>query len=547
MIIRKPFAFIVEKFKLLHFIVLIPCIYLIYMFWRISDFFNTFVSDGYVTTIADVGGKYFSFLMVITTVIVIIFATLFTILFKRKNKFYLPYLLVLIIYLIVLGTCLFLPGLLHSAEVASLESSSSLIVRGVVSILFYSQIVSGLVIILLSFGFDVRTGDFLDIKEEINLDEDDSEEVEINLKSDDYKAKRFARRYAREIKYYIIENKNIFKVLGIILGVVIVFFAGKFILSLNRSVKVDQSFSYSSFNLSFNSSVLSTLDYNGNVIRKGKIYLASKVTVTNRTNGLLALATYDFCLEVDDDCYYPVLDKSGKFIDLAKPYYGEQIGKNSTNEYVLVYELDESLIKNKYKIKVLDSLTYKKNDVIPKYKEVVVTPAFSDSIKNVGTYNLNDEIDLAGTTLKNTKLKVTKADISQYYRYSYFECKSDDCDVDSCTDESENCKKLQDAVAAGYSKYFVIMDGEFTLDENSSYSKYKLGSNDFFGDFATINYRIKDNDGNVVVNNYTGVKNATPKKSKGKIILEANSVIKDATEIDLVLTIRNQRYTLKLK
>jgi len=541
MIIRKPFAFLVEKFKLLHFIVLVPCIYLIYMFWRLSDFFNEFVIDGYVTTIADVSGKYYSFLMVIAALIIVVFTGLVTALFKKKNKFYIPYLLIVIVYSVIFVSTLILPGLLDSAETASLESSSSLIIRGVMSIIFYAQIISSIALLLLSFGLDIRTGEFLDIKEEINLDENDSEEVEINIKSDDYRAKRFVRRYIREIKYYVIENKNIFKVIGVILGIVILFFVGKFILSLNRNVRVDQTFGYSNFSLSFNSSLLSSLDYNGNVISKDKIYLANKVTVTNRTNNLLALSTYDFCLEIGDDCYYPKLDRSGKFIDLAKPYYAEQIGRGSTTEYVLVYELDNSLVRSKYKIKVLDSLTYKKDKVIPKYKEINIAPTFSDSVKVVGTYAINDEIDLSKTTLLNSKIKITNYSVSQFYRYNYYKCKEDDCDVEACTDDNEKCVKLQDGVAAGFGKYFIIMDGEFVLDENSSYSKHKLGSNDFFEDFIDVNYKIDGKE------NTIGVKDATPKKSNGRMILEVNSVIKDADEINLFITVRDQRFILKLK
>ena len=529
MIIRKPFAFLVEKFKILHFIVLIPCIYLIYMFWRLSDFFNTFVVDGYITTIADVASKYYSFLMVLACIVIFIFNALVTSLFKRKNKYHIPYLILTIIYFAIFIITLFIPGLLHSAELSELQSSTSLIIRGLMSIVFYIEIISTIFFILLAFGLNIKTGEFTDIRDEINLDEEDSEEVEINIKSDDYKVKRFIRRYIREIKYYVIENKNIFKVLGIILAVVIVFFLGKFILSLNRTVRVDQTFGYSNFSISFNSSVLSTLDYNGNEISKGKIYLANKVSVTNRTNGLLTLATDDFCLEIAGDCYYPKLDRSGKFIDLAKPYYAEQIGGGKSYEYVLVYELDESLAKARYKVKILDSLTYKKNEVIPKYKEITLTPAFSDTINNVGTYSLNDEINLSNTNLLNTRLLVKNYEISQYFRYNYEYC------------YNENCSDSQDAIAASFGKYFIILDAEFNLDENSSYSKYKLGSNDFFEDFTDVEYKLNDN-------TYTlDVKDVTPKKVNDKLVLEVNSSIKDAEEINLIITVRDKRYILKLK
>ena len=166
MIIRKPYAFLVEKFKLLHFIVLIPCIYLIYMFWRVSDFFNTFVVNNYVTTEINLSDKYYSFLMILGAIIIISFCLLVASLFKKKNKFYYPYLLIVILYVIVFFTSAFLPGLLHNAENELLESSASLIIRGVMSVEFYVQIIAILMFILLAFGFDIRNGEFLDIKEE---------------------------------------------------------------------------------------------------------------------------------------------------------------------------------------------------------------------------------------------------------------------------------------------------------------------------------------------------------------------------------------------
>lgn len=529
MIIRKPFAFLVEKFKLLHFIILVPCIYLIYMFWHLKDFFDKFVVDGYVTSLYDVVSKYYSFLMIIACLIVIAFTILVAILFKKKNRFYLSYLFLTFVYLIVLVITLFTPGLLHNAELAKLESSTSLVVRGVMGIVFYAQIVSSIFLLLLTFGFNIKTGEFSDIKDEINLDEEDSEEVEINLRTDNYKVKRFANRYKREIKYYIIENKNIFKVLAGILAVVLLFFIGKFIFSLNRTVRVDQSFSYSNFSVSFNNSLLSTLDYNGNVISSGKIYLANKVSVTNRTNALLTFKTDDFCLEVDGECIYPILDKSGKFIDLAKPYYAEKIGAGKTYEYVLVYELDETMARSKYKIKILDSLTYKKKEVIPKYKEINLSPEFSDSVKSMGLYELNDEISFSQTTMLNSTLNISDFELSQYFRYTYEYC------------YQEKCNESMDAIAANYGKYYIILTGNLTLDENASYTKYKLGSNDFFTDFAKIEYSYGGN------NYYLNVVNATPKKVNDKIVLEVNSSIKNADKINLIITIRDKSYTLKLK
>ena len=529
MIIRKPFAFLVEKFKLIHFIVLIPCIYLIYMFWRVSNFFNSFVVNGYVTNISELVSKYYSFLMIIACIIVIAFTILVFLLFKRKNLFYIPYLFLCFTYIVILVITIYLPALLYDAEMAELQSSTSLIVRGVMNIAFYIQIISSVLLLFLTFGFNIKTGEFSDIKDEINLDEEDSEEVEINIRTDNYKVKRFVNRYIREVKYYVIENKNIFKILAGILGVIILFFAGKFILSLNRIVRVDQSFGYSNFLLSFNDSLLSTLDYSGNRISKGKIYLANKLIVTNKTNGLQVLKTDDFCLNIEGECIYPILDKSGKFIDLAKPYYAEKIGGGQQNEIVLVYELEEAMVRSKYKIKVLDSLTYKKDDVIAKYKEITLSPAFSDSVRDIGLYSLNDEINLSKTTMLNTTLNISDYELSQYFRYNYDYC------------YLETCSLSTNAIAADFGKYFVILTGKINLDENASYTKYKLGSNDFFSDFTKIEY-TKDGKKYLL-----DVKDITPKKVEDKIVLETNSSVRNADSINLIITIRDKRYTLKLE
>lgn len=528
MIIRKPFAFIVHRFKTLHLIVLIPCLYIAYMMWNLMNFFNDFVGRGYVTTIEGVLAKYYSFLMLIAPIIVIIFALLVRALFNKKNKNSTPYSIIVLHYIAFIIYVVLLPSLLMQAQNAELASSTSLIVRGVTSIFFYTNIICILLQLLLTFGFDFMSGEFLDIKEEINLDEEDNEEVEINVNKEDYKFKRWINRYIREIKYYIIENKNIFKVLGIIAGAILLIFFVGFLISLNRIVRVDQKFNYSSFSFKFNNSYLTTLDYGGNNILDGKVYLATKVTISNLSNGLESINTDDFCLDINDNCIYPTLDRSGKFLDLAKPYYGEKIGPNQTYEYVLVYELDSNLTNAKYKIKILDKLTHKKDDVIPTYKVITLTPTYTTSVSRVGTYYIDDEVKFDKTSLLNTTLKIKSYELMNTYRYTYDFC------------YNEKCMESQNAVAASSGKTLIVLDADFNMDENASYTKFKLGTNDFFEDFGNIEYTVN---GNTYI---TKVYNKTPKEAN-KIVLEVNSSIKDAQDMNLLITIRDKCYTIKLK
>lgn len=530
MIIRKPFAFIVNHFKAIHFALLIPLMYLGYKLYRLMIFFRNFVSAGFVTSETDIVARYYSLLIPISAIIIAIVSILILALFKQKNKNYIPYLILSVFYILIFIVSFFLPQLLYNYEITDMAGSTSRIISGISNGLFIAQPVAFLLIVLLGFGLDFTSGEFQNIMDEISLDEEDSEQVEINISADNYKAKRFVRKRFRELKYYVVENKNIFKVIGMILGGIAAIFLVMFIISLNRIVRVDQSFSHSSFAISFNDSLLSSLDYNGNRIMNGKIYLAFKVSVKNNSRDLKSLDTGAFWLEIDGNYYYPVLDRSGKFIDLARPYYGEKIGSGDQKEYVVVYELDESLVRKNYKIRILDSITYKENDIIPKYKEITLTPEYSNVVRDEGTYQIGQIVSFSGSTLKNSNITVNSSIITKNYVYEYEFC------------YNEKCSQSKNSVSPSLNNYLIVLDASLNLDENASYTKNKLGSNNFYQDFTRIEYKIGDSESYTIP-----VKDITPSVVKDKTVLEVNSIVNDATSMNLQITIRNKRYNIVLK
>lgn len=530
MIIRKPYAFIVKHYRIIHLILLLPLIFLCIKSYNLMRFFSSFVRHGYKTDIVGLVKVYYSLLIPLFSLIMGAFCITIITLFIKKKRNYSTYLVFAIFYLLLFIISLFIPGILTNFETKDIESAIALLVSGFSGVIFYIQPLIIIMFTLNGFGFDIKNFEFNNIKDEISLDEEDSEEVEVNLGVDNYKFKRLINRYFRELKYYVIENKIYFLVGSTILGLILLFFIGKWIISLNRIVSIDQGFKHSSFSVTFNDALLSTMDYNGNNIQKGKIYLAVKTTIKNNSNTLLSLDTDAFWLQVNGKNYYPVLDRSGKFIDLAKPYYGERIGPGNEQEIVLVYEFDETYLYDRYKIKVLDSLEKKEYDVVGNYREISVKPTYSASIINKGEYNLGDTINLKDTNLLNSDIKFDKYEINKTHQYHYNYC------------FKEDCKDSINSVTAGANKVLLTMDGKITLDENSSYYKHKLGSNKIVQDFMAIEYSI---DGKKYL---TPVKDVTPSNiTDNSILLETSGEIKKAETINLVITVRNLRYILKLK
>ena len=530
MIIRKPYAFIVKYYRIIHLLLLIPLLYIAFKSYRLMDFFHEFVADGYKTSYFDVAKYYYNFLVTLFPFIIFLFNLLIVILFSNKKKGYFTYLIITLFYLGFFVISFLMPGILTSFETKEIESAIALMVNGISGVIFYIQPFLIIIFTLNGFGFNFKTFEFTNIKDEISLDEEDSEEIELNVNISDYRFKRGIRRYFREIKYYIIENKMFFLAFSSIVGLVLLFFIGKWVISLNRIVRVDKTFAHSSFSVSFNDSVLSTLDYNGNTIQNGKVFLAVKTTIKNNTKGLIDLDTDAFWLNIDGKYYYPVLDRSGKFLDIGKPYYGEKIGSGVQEEIVLVYEFDDNEVASKYKIRVLDSLTYKEESVIPKYKEITLKPDLITSVKTKGNYNLGDTINLKDTNLLNTSLTINKYNIDKTYQYHY-----DYCYNDKCSDSINS-------ITAGANKTILALNGKIEIDDKASYFKNKMGSNKFAQDFIKIEYTVNDK------TSISNIKDLTPSNTKDEIVLfEVDNEVRKADKINMVITIRNIRYILKIK
>jgi hypothetical protein len=320
--------------------------------------------------------------------------------------------------------------------------------------------------------------------------------------------------------------------MGIVLGIILVFFVLRFIININKRVTVSQSFNHSNFNISIDDSILTTINYNGTEIRSGYYYLAVLVNVTNKSNSSKVLDTDNFWLDIDNKYYYPILDKSSNFIDLGEPYYGGKIPKGETHKYVLVYELPTKLIRNKYEIKIINSITYKDGVADPTYNKIKLKPKVYKTVESVEYYNISDLVSLSDTKLLNTSLMINNYSLSNKYLYEFSYCYLD------------NCSNKKNSITPSNNKTLLVLDDNLIFDDNSNYKTYKKGSN-FFEDFATIQYEYS-NDSTVY---YSNIVDKTPTDAVNEVnhILEVDYNVQYANKINMVITIRNRKYVIKIK
>ena len=72
MIIRKPFKFLIEHFKIINVILMLLVSFVIFKFFNIMQFFGNFVTNSYTTSEVDLAAHYIGILLPIALIVIIL-------------------------------------------------------------------------------------------------------------------------------------------------------------------------------------------------------------------------------------------------------------------------------------------------------------------------------------------------------------------------------------------------------------------------------------------------------------------------------------------
>ena len=218
MILRKPYAFLIKHFKLIHLILTLPLIYIVRKTHLVVDFFNTYVSNGYqYQTGSDMSTFYINWVLYLSIFLIIAAILSIYYLLKYKEKPVKMYVIMMIYYLVLFIMLIWYAGIISNMAKAVLSAKSARFYRDISLIIYLPQYIFIVFTILRATGFNIRQFNFQNDLKEMQITSEDNEEVEVGLGIDTYKTKRFFRRYKREFKYYYEENKFILILIGTIL------------------------------------------------------------------------------------------------------------------------------------------------------------------------------------------------------------------------------------------------------------------------------------------------------------------------------------------
>lgn len=420
-------------------------------------------------------------------------------------------------------------------ETEVITAEVSRIFRDVSLLLIIPQIVFFISFLIRGLGLNIKKFNFQEDLKELEISEKDNEEVEVTFKQDATNLKRTIRRFFREFKYYLKENK--FMVVIIIL--ILLFISGFVIYNnipeiINENYSQGEMFNINGIQYSIDDSIITNLDYSGNIISKNKYYLAVKLHIENLTNDDIDIDYNNFRLEIEGEYIYPSIDKGILFIDYAENIKSNKIKAQTKQTISLVFEINSKDIKDnkKYRIKIANGSSLKDKLQVGKFNYVDITPVVINKIVNENNYLIGEEISFENSNLGESILKISNPIIDNKHIYDYKVCENDVCNTYKGIINLDYTKK---------DRTLLVLEYEYLLSEKVPFYKTSSNINTLIETFGKIKYVENDE---IMYNKIDAV---TPKNLNNKIVLEVTNKIVKAEEIYLTIVIRNKEYNIKIK
>lgn len=360
MILRRPYAFLIKYFRIIHLILFGFVAYVTYKANNILSFFKEYISNN--GNIDVIYGEYISYSIFVSIILIVGISIIIYFLMKYKQKPKFLYILLIGVSIISCVLFIYLTSNIKSLETSVLSGRTIRLFRDISRLHFWMLFITCIPIVIRGIGFDIKKFNFNKDLEELKLEAKDSEEVEVNIDLSSDGVKRTSRRIIRELKYYYLDNKFI---INIILGIIvfILLFAFPFnMFVVNRNLNEGEILGTRNFNVIVSESYITER----NRLSKNNSYVILKISVKGKIEKY-TLDLDEFVLSSEKNNYIPSLKYYHYFNDIGKGYKNNILNTSKYDEFILIYNINNSDINNSFVFDYVGSdkdinLTFKKID-----------------------------------------------------------------------------------------------------------------------------------------------------------------------------------------
>lgn len=526
MILRKPYAFFIKHFKMIHVLLSFLMLYSIYHSKRVLDFFNSYIVENINLKGQELASIYTPLLYQIVPFLIITILIIILVVMALKKKQFTFYVINIISYIYTSIVIQVSKITLSNMASSTIDPRSIRLIRDIVMISFIFQIVGIIIVFIRAIGFDIKKFGFKQDLKDLEINEEDREEFEVEFNFDKNKTTRKIRKKIRFLKYTYKENKLLVHLVIAISVFILIFFGSFYYIKKEKPVKENTYISNNGISLKVNKSYITNTDYKGNVISEDSIFVILKIDIKTNSSNIQQLDVATTKLMVGNYSFIPTFDYNNSFFDFGSVYLGEKLSKDYEKK-VLVYEIPKKL-----KNELIEFRFINKNNMDKKRVKLNI----NDLTLNLTqyNYNLNEEIDFKDSILSGYKLAINGFDIQKKYKLDYNFCYNNECTL--------SYEYLVPSVSDNVDKSILKLQGELVYDN----SIFKLNDlSDIISAFGVINYSI---DGVNKTNKIPLRKvTSTKKKEKNVFYIEVPSEIENSNNISIKFVIKDKIYEYMLK
>ena len=533
MVIKKPYAFLIKHFRLIHGLLFVMLLYLTTKAVSIYGFFNDYASSHSYLNQANLASLYVNPLIyVITIASVLVFLVIFLIL-SLKEKSNRIYLAGILYYIVLFIFFIYIHSVFKGLEETSLDVETVRFFRDICLIVLIPQVIFLFIMIGRTLGFNLKQFEFKKDLEEMEIDVSDNEEVELTLGNDSYKVARTFRKFIRLTKYFVIENKLFVIAVSSILIFALSIFVYTRINVYKEAHRSGENIQVKGLTYSVTNSYLTKADINNIVQNEDYGYLLININVKNNTSEDYPLNRDTFRLKIKDDLINPEYGIVNKFYDLGNVFEPTKIGAEKTNEYLVIFKIKkENMYDSEYLFRIKNIILNNNNSSY--YEDIIVKPTDLDNSIDKGNKNIPTKVDFSDSLLKKSTLEINSFDIEDKFKESFKY--TVDNEIKNGTYSIIPQSSDNGAVT------IIRFKGRLTLDEDLYLNNIIKEPSDLYALYGVIEYRYQgeyrkaklnklDVDFNKQTNSYLTV----PKE------------VKEANKINLVILVRGVKYTFNLK
>lgn len=516
MILRKPYAFLIKHFKAINLCVLLTMLFCLNRVLALYSFVKDYLQLGIYNVTLNSISNYINIYLYLALGIILLITGILVFLLRKKDKPYISYIYIILLVLISFVLLIYVHNYFSYHALKEFNRQMALLIRDLVLIdsLFYYPII--FVLIIRSLGIDLKNFGFYEDEAFVTASEEDREEIEVDVAFNKERYLRMIKNKIRYTKYFFLEHKMILSLVGLLVLLIGSFNFYKYFYIENRIYKEGETFSSNYYKIKINNTYLTDKDYTGNVISSNnRFFVVVDTDVTNLTSERTFDASKLF-LYVDDDYYVPTVRYNKSFADMGNTYNKDKIiAYKETHNFILIYEIDKPKTDSNFLLKYQELYTSKKMTRI-KVKVLDIS-----TFKQKGMSILGEKLNVPLNLSKGYDITIPQYEVTKDRKYTYESCYSYNCPIYERVLTATNGKTL----------LFFKWASDTDLQDFLSFLKK----------YGKVRYRVDNQEYiekvSLKITNYRGK----------YAYLEVNQNIENATNIELVFTVRTYQYVYRLK